>query len=175
MCVIAIQCDLRLVAQSCLTLCDPMDCSPPCSSVHGDSSGKNIGVDCHTLLQGIFPTQNLTQVSCIAGRFFTIWATRGDYQHTSIRKEPGYTTLRLWIPAFIYDIESSYFSRKFIHLVFQKALYFGSQSFHISLILRIWKNAEWNKCVFLQIELFPQVNHNSISCWQKMTLLKNDL
>ena len=111
MCVIAIQCDLRLVAQSCLTLCDPMDCSPPCSSVHGDSSGKNIGVDCHTLLQGIFPTQNLTQVSCIAGRFFTIWATRGDYQHTSIRKEPGYTTLRLWIPAFIYDIESSYLNR----------------------------------------------------------------
>ena len=27
--------------QSCLTLCDPMDCSPPDSSVHGDSPGKN--------------------------------------------------------------------------------------------------------------------------------------
>ena len=34
---------LRLVAQPCLTLCDPMDCSPPGSSVHGDSSGKNYG------------------------------------------------------------------------------------------------------------------------------------
>ena len=45
--------------QSCLTLCDPMDCSLPGSSVHGDSPGKNTGVDCHFLLQGIFPTQGL--------------------------------------------------------------------------------------------------------------------
>ena len=46
-----------LVAQSCLTLCDTVDCSPPGSSVHGDSPGKNTGVGCHALLQGIFPTQ----------------------------------------------------------------------------------------------------------------------
>ena len=32
-----------------------MDCNPPGSSVHGDSPGKNTRVDCHTLLQGIFP------------------------------------------------------------------------------------------------------------------------
>ena len=36
---------------------DPMDCSPPGSSVHGDSPGKNTGEGCHALLQGIFPTQ----------------------------------------------------------------------------------------------------------------------
>ena len=48
-----------LVAQSCPTLCDPMACSPPGTSVHGDSPGKNTGVDCHSLLQGIFPTQGL--------------------------------------------------------------------------------------------------------------------
>ena len=48
-----------LVAQSCPTLCDPMDCSPPDSSVHGDSPGKNPGVGCYALLQGIFPTQGL--------------------------------------------------------------------------------------------------------------------
>ena len=48
---------LCLVAQSCLTLCDPMDCSPPGSSVHGDSPGKNTGVDCHAVLQEIFPNQ----------------------------------------------------------------------------------------------------------------------
>ena len=38
-------------------LCDPMDCSLPGSSVHGDSPGKNIRVGCHVLLQGIFLTQ----------------------------------------------------------------------------------------------------------------------
>ena len=45
------------VTQSCPTLCDPIDGSPPGSSVHGDSPGKNTGVGCHFLLQGIFPTQ----------------------------------------------------------------------------------------------------------------------
>ena len=37
---------LCLVDQSCLTLCDPMDCSPPGSSVHGDSPAKNTEVGC---------------------------------------------------------------------------------------------------------------------------------
>jgi len=46
-----------LVAQSCLMLFDPVDCSLPGSSIHGDSPGKNSGVGCHALLQGIFPTQ----------------------------------------------------------------------------------------------------------------------
>ena len=63
---------LCLVTQLCPTLCNPMDCSPPGSSIHGDSPGKNSRVGCHALLQGIFPTQ----VSHVAGRFFTIWATR---------------------------------------------------------------------------------------------------
>ena len=48
-----------LVAQSRPTLWDPMDCSPPGFSVHGDSPGKNIWVGCHALLQWIFPIQGL--------------------------------------------------------------------------------------------------------------------
>ena len=48
---------LCLVALLCLTLCYPIDGSPPCSSVHGDSPGKYTGVGCHALLQRIFPTQ----------------------------------------------------------------------------------------------------------------------
>ena len=48
---------VSLVAQSCPTLCDLMDCSPLDSSVHGDSPSKNTGVGCHALLQEIFPTQ----------------------------------------------------------------------------------------------------------------------
>ena len=52
-----VNCVLCSVPQSCPTLCDPMDCSPPGSSVHGDSPGKNTGVGCHAFLQGNFPTQ----------------------------------------------------------------------------------------------------------------------
>ena len=46
-----------LSCQLCPTLCDPMDCSLPDSSVRGDSPGQNTGVGCHVLLQGIVPTQ----------------------------------------------------------------------------------------------------------------------
>ena len=50
---------LCLVTQWCLTLCDPIDCSPPGSFVHGNSPDKNTRVGFHALLQGIFPTQGL--------------------------------------------------------------------------------------------------------------------
>ena len=42
--------------QSCLTFCDHMDCSLPGFFGHEDSPGKNTGVSCHALIQGIFPT-----------------------------------------------------------------------------------------------------------------------
>ena len=48
---------LCLVVHLCLTLCNPVDYSPPGFSVHGDSPGKNTGVGCHAILQGICPTQ----------------------------------------------------------------------------------------------------------------------
>ena len=61
LCLISQCAVLCLVAQSCLTvsLCHPLDCSLPGSSVHWDSSGQNTGVGCHALLQGIFPIQRL--------------------------------------------------------------------------------------------------------------------
>ena len=46
-----------LVAQSCPTFCNPTGCSLPGSSVYGIL--KNTGVDCHFLLQRMFPTQVL--------------------------------------------------------------------------------------------------------------------
>ena len=50
----------------CLTLCNPMNYSLPGFFLHGDSPGKNTGVGCHDLLQGIFPTQgsNLNLLHC---------------------------------------------------------------------------------------------------------------
>ena len=47
----------RLVAQWCPALCDPIDCRPPGSSVHGTFPGKVTGVGCHLLPQGIVATQ----------------------------------------------------------------------------------------------------------------------
>ena len=62
------------VSTSCPTLCNTVDCSPPGSSLHGDSPGKNTGVGCHALLQGIFPSQGsnlrlLRLLPCRRGRY----------------------------------------------------------------------------------------------------------
>ena len=46
------------VTQSCLTLCNPVDCSPPGSSVHGIDRARTLEwVSFHFLLRGTFPTQ----------------------------------------------------------------------------------------------------------------------
>ena len=51
------KCMYGSAAKPCLDLCNPIDYSPSGSSVHGNFLGKNIGVECHFLLQGIFPIQ----------------------------------------------------------------------------------------------------------------------
>ena len=56
-----------------LTLCDPVGCSSPVSSVPWDSPGKNIGVGHHILFQGIFPTQG-SNLHC--SQIFYHWVTR---------------------------------------------------------------------------------------------------
>ena len=61
---------LYLVTQSCPTLCNPMDCRPPGSTVHGILPARIL--EWVALLQ----RRDQTQVSCTSGRFFTIWATR---------------------------------------------------------------------------------------------------
>ena len=62
-----------LAAQLSPTLCDPVGYSLPDFSVcPWNSLGKNTGVGCHCLLQGIFLTQGLNWVSSTTGRFFTV-------------------------------------------------------------------------------------------------------
>ena len=60
-----------LVAQLCLTLCYPMDCSMPGLSVHGDSLGKTTEWVAMLSSRGSSQTRDQTPVSWTAGRFFT--------------------------------------------------------------------------------------------------------
>ena len=69
--------------QSCPTRCDPMDCSPPGSSVHGDSPGKNAGVVFHALLQGIFLTQGSNP--CLLHCRWVLYLSHGGGPYKRIR------------------------------------------------------------------------------------------
>ena len=70
------------VTQSCLTLCNPMD-----RLLHPwDFWGKSTRVGCCFLLLGIFSTQDRTGVSRIAGRWFTLWATRETIMEKDMKK-----------------------------------------------------------------------------------------
>ena len=52
---------MLLCAQSCLTLCDPMDCSPPGSSVHGIFQAKILKWVAISFSRGSSPTQGLKE------------------------------------------------------------------------------------------------------------------
>ena len=64
-----------LVAQLSPTLCDPMDCSPPGSSVHGILQARTLGWVAVSFFRGSSPLRDRTWVSHIAGNF-TNWATK---------------------------------------------------------------------------------------------------
>ena len=65
-----------LVTQSCPTLCDPMDCSLPGSSVHGIFQARILEWVAISFSRGSSRPRDRTRVSHVAGRHFTVWATR---------------------------------------------------------------------------------------------------
>ena len=75
----------QLVTQSCLTLCDPMDCSPPGSSVHEILQARIMEWVAISFSRGSSQPRHRTRVSCIAGRLFTIWVTREESLNIKIK------------------------------------------------------------------------------------------
>ena len=65
-------CVFVLVTQSCPTLCDPMNCSLPGSSVYGILQARILEWVAMPSSRGSSQSRDQTWVSCIAGRFFTI-------------------------------------------------------------------------------------------------------
>ena len=136
-------------AQSCPTLRDPVDCTSPGLSVHGDSPGKNTGVGCHAVLQEIFPTQesNPGLLHC-----------RRSLSHLSHQGSPG---ILEWV-AISFSMRSS-LPRDWTHIscvscIGQQGLYhyclLGSPM--LELVCHIWQEDEgisiplfslWNLCL----------------------------
>ena len=70
-----------LVAQSCLTICDPMDYSLPGFSAHGILQERILEWVAIPFFRGSSQPRDLTLVSYIAGRFFSIWTTKQTGKH----------------------------------------------------------------------------------------------
>ena len=64
------------VSQSCPTLCNSMDCSPPGSSIQGILQGRILEWIAIPFSSGSSLPRDRTQVTCIAGKFYTVWATK---------------------------------------------------------------------------------------------------
>ena len=84
----------REVAQSCPTLCDPMDCSLPGSSVHGIFQAIVLEWVAISFSKGSSQPRDRTRVSCIVDRRFTIWATEDTC--TLMSTSELFTIARTW-------------------------------------------------------------------------------
>ena len=103
-----------LVTQSCLTLCNSAVCSPPGSSVHGILQERLLEWVVMPFSRVSSQPMDQTQVSCIAGRLFTIWATRealsnrshwsasGEKKNTHIHSTSSYCNHRADSPVGAY-------------------------------------------------------------------------
>ena len=93
-----------LITQSCLTLCNPMDCSPPGSSVHRILQARALEWVAVPFSSSPHPRDH-TQGSRIAGRFSVVWATREDFSFEnsyninvgSLKVFPGSLRLSLFL------------------------------------------------------------------------------
>ena len=118
-----------LVTQSCTTLFDSMDCSPPGSSVHGDSPGKTTGMGFHVLLQGIFSTQESNQGLLHCRWILHQLSYQGSPQLTNLPQVIVIDTIHLPIQcpfsSVFFAVLFSYRDGNAPNLIFQPSLWLG--------------------------------------------------
>ena len=86
---------VRSVAQSCLTLCDPVDCSPPGSFVHGISQTRMLDWVVIFSCSGSSWPRDRTCISYIAGKYFTA-EPAGESPKASLNQGPVMTKSPVW-------------------------------------------------------------------------------
>ena len=72
---------VKVKSLSYVRLCNPMDCSPPSSSVHGILQARILEWVAISFSRGSSQPRERIQVSCILGRHFNLWATREALFH----------------------------------------------------------------------------------------------
>ena len=105
------------VTQSCPALCDPMDCSLTGSSIHGIFQSRVLEWVAISFSRWSYQPRDQTQVSHIAGRRFTVWATwEAPYQEMCTKRN------NLEISSFTQDLEFEFYlsqtNDKYLHRIF---------------------------------------------------------
>ena len=117
-----------LVAQLCLTVCNPRDCSLPGSSAHGILQAGILEWVAMPFSRASFQTRDWTWVSFFAGRFFTFWVTR----------EVPFSQLYKYLIHCRYYVYKSFSQKVFCYSVFfVLTLITGKQIYLISIIFLI--------------------------------------
>ena len=118
-----------LVAQSYQTVCYPMDCSPPSSSVHDILQVRMLELAATPFCRGSSQPWDWTWVSHTAGRFYTIWATR----------EACFSLFLLWRQDHLYN-----FFRFHIHILI--CIFF-------ILMIIFFISSKWNKNLRMKVQV----------------------
>ena len=100
------------VTQSCLTLCNPMDCSPLGSSIHGIFLARVLEQVAISFSRGSSRSKDRTQGSHIVGRHFTIWATREDKKERKFVNPHGWAMYFLFLRFRLWQMGFSYRPKK---------------------------------------------------------------
>ena len=143
-----------LVTQSCPILCDPMDYSLPGSSIHEILWARILDCISIPFSRGSSQPRDRTQVFCIAGRFFTVWATREAHWIfvTFICQGSSYVLLEQWGISLIWCFMVSWSCCQSGLIQFNKHLLFGLWlSTESSNMKMIWP-VHWSSLDFWEIK-----------------------
>ena len=160
--------------QLCPVGCDPMDCSPPSSSVHGSLQARALEWVALPFSRGSSQPRDQTWVSRTAGRFFTIWATRKALEENKnaffflpfpslfISNSPQ-NTLASWdrlfshllpCPSHCWDL-SDKMCEPFTHSSFSPGLCLAYPLPHLVLILHLQTACPWERVFVIQSQPKP--------------------
>ena len=130
-----------LVSQLCLTLCDPMDCSPQGSSVHGIFQARILEWVAIPLSRGSSRPSDWTLVCSIAGRFLTIWATMVPCIHLALQSSR-------WVQGLAFCPQISNGSEELIFQSAQLLTYYWHRASTLKLLTCGTRNQK-EQCFFL--------------------------